>query len=221
MGWVRRTYDQNGRLIASDSFAGSGYPFPWGGNGANTGGTSYSYNANAVTFYDEAGKSRTSTFDALGCLSMVNEGGFNSATFYAYGFGDRLLSVQQAGQSRTFNYDGAGRLLWANNPESGLTSYKYDGNGNVTERTGDRTIVACYGNVSGQSCDHQGYDALDRVTKKSYSDGTPSVTYYYHGPPSSPGACASNQMPGFIDRQTEAFSSVSSTDYCRTTIWAE
>ena len=129
MGWVRRTYDQNGRLAATDSFAGSGYPFPWGGNYSSTGGTATSYYGNTVTFRDEAGVSRTSTFDALGRLAQVNENGLGAVTSYSYDFGDRLVGVQQGGQNRTFGYDGAGRLLSANNPESGLISYQqYDGN---------------------------------------------------------------------------------------------
>jgi RHS repeat-associated protein len=63
-------------------------------------------------------------------------------------------------------------------------NYSYDANGNVTSKTDYRGIVACYGTWNGSLCDGAGYDALNRVTKKSYSDNnptTPTVTYSYDG----------------------------------------
>jgi YD repeat-containing protein len=63
-------------------------------------------------------------------------------------------------------------------------NYSYDANGNVTSKTDYRGIVTCYGTWNGSSCDGAGYDALNRVTKKSYSDNnptTPTVTYSYDG----------------------------------------
>ncbi len=74
----------------------------------------------------------------------------------------------QNGQARTFSYDSLSRRLTANNPESGSFSYTYDGNGNLTKRVeGGRGITAT-----------PSYNALNRVTGISYSDGvTPNVTY--------------------------------------------
>src|SRR5713226_268286 len=54
------------------------------------------------------------------------------------------------------------------NPESGTISYQYDNNGNLTQKTDARGVLTTYV-----------YDALNRATSRSYSDGTPSVTYAY------------------------------------------
>jgi YD repeat-containing protein len=62
-------------------------------------------------------------------------------------------------------------------PEGGTTSYYYTTSGGalcannqklVCQRTDARGITTTYT-----------YDALDRLTGKSYSNGDPSVTYYY------------------------------------------
>src|SRR6266851_1680879 len=78
--------------------------------------------------------------------------------------------------SRTFQYDSLSRLTSASNPESGTTSYTYDANGNVITRTapapnqaGSATVTTTYT-----------YDALNRLTQKSYSDGTtPMAGFVY------------------------------------------
>ena len=67
-------------------------------------------------------------------------------------------------------YDWLGRLTSETHPESATTSYTYDANGNVATRTDARGVVVT-----------SGYDALNRVTSRSYSDGTPSATFGYDG----------------------------------------
>lgn len=90
-------------------------------------------------------------------------------TTYQYDALDNLLQVNQSGVgTRTFNYDSLSRLTSAGNPESGTTSYAYDSNGNVHTKTDARNITTTYG-----------YDALNRLTGKTYSDGTPAVTLGY------------------------------------------
>lgn len=73
-------------------------------------------------------------------------------------------------QTRTFTYDGVGRLLTATNPESGTISYLYDNNGNVTQKTDARGVVTSYA-----------YDQLNRPLSRSYSGGTstPSVVWVW------------------------------------------
>src|SRR5262249_40573910 len=71
----------------------------------------------------------------------------------------------------------------AYNPESGSVCYGawsnshcvggYDGNGNLLAKTDSRGVTINY-NPSDSPI-----DALNRVTKKAYSDTTPSVTYSY------------------------------------------
>ena len=209
MGWTRKKYDQNSRLVALDHFAGAGAPFPWGSNSSNSGSQSWCYTNNVTTVSDESSKTRKQTVDGLGRLINVNEdpSGLNYTTNYTYDFGDRLKSVTQTdanegAQTRTFVYDSAGRLTSASNPESGTISYQSDGNGNVTQRSDSRVTA----NFT--------YDLLNRVKTKTYARvSTPAVTYCYDALPSSPGTCASSATSGFIGRLTEVYSTASETDY--------
>ncbi|MGH9473703.1 MAG: RHS repeat domain-containing protein, partial [Terriglobales bacterium] len=89
-----------------------------------------------------------------------------------------VLAVVQGVEARAFFYDGLSRLTSASNPESGATSYVYgaDGScaapddfpGDLAGRLDARGVLTCYR-----------YDELRRLTGKSYSDGTPAVTYGY------------------------------------------
>jgi YD repeat-containing protein len=111
-------------------------------------------------------------------------------TDYAYNALDNLIRVDQYGGAkgnatytervRTFTYDGLSRLWCASNPETsttatfcptsvgtaptGVTTYGYDGDGNVTTRTDARTVVTGYV-----------YDALNRVTSKTYDTSHATV----------------------------------------------
>lgn len=56
----------------------------------------------------------------------------------------------------------------ATNPESGTVSYQYDNNGNLTQKTDARSITTTYA-----------YDVLNRLISRSYSNSTPTVSYFY------------------------------------------
>jgi RHS repeat-associated protein len=132
--------------------------------------TIMSYSGNVAAVTDPAGKSRSSTTDALGRVALVTEapGDLNYGTTYGYDARDRLVGVQQGGQSRTFTYDTLGRLRSAENPESGLVRYEYDPAGNLKTRTDARNVVTT-----------TDYDALNRPFQRTYNDGTPAVTFTY------------------------------------------
>ena len=89
-----------------------------------------------------------------------------SAPAYEYDALGNLTSVTQGTQTRTSHYDSLSRLKDATNPESGLTSYTYYDSGNLKTRTDARYITTTFT-----------YDTENRLTGKSYSDGTPTVTY--------------------------------------------
>ncbi|HTY64455.1 MAG TPA: hypothetical protein VMG30_19570 [Acidobacteriota bacterium] len=72
----------------------------------------------------------------------------------------------------SFAYDNLGRVTSETNPENGTTTFQYDANSNLVSKTDSRNITTSYV-----------YDEVDRVTQKSYSDGTPSVQYYYDSQP--------------------------------------
>ena len=119
------------------------------------------------------------------CGLLIAGTGF--LTTYQYDPLDNLLQVSQSGiASRTFAYDSLSRLTSSANPESNTqpvspyttvpTTYTYDSNGNVLTRaapapnqTGTATVTTT-----------NTYDALNRLTQKSYNDGTtPTSTFFY------------------------------------------
>lgn len=145
-----------------------------------------SYVGSATTVADQAGKVRKSIADALDRVVAVVEdpaeaGGprLNLQTNYAYDALDNLVRVSQGVQTRIFTFDSLARLTSQRTPEAGMTTYDYDANGNLVKRTDARAVVTCWGAVSAGNCSNNGYDALDRPSRKTYSDGTPEVAYTY------------------------------------------
>jgi RHS repeat-associated protein len=164
------------------------------------------YSGNCATVTDEAGKARQSCTDALGRVTGVWEDPgptphLNYETDYVYDALGNLLKVTQKGgassgswRTRTFVYDSLSRLTSATNPESGTVSYSYAlSSGGLCAgapkavctktapspnqpSTGTATVSTTYT-----------YDALNRLTGKSYNDAytqnpvTPAVTYAYDG----------------------------------------
>src|SRR5205807_9188662 len=173
-------------------------------------------NGNQVLVKDQAGKERMSQTNALGQLKDVWEitsadqwtegisftghaevtAGYH--TLYGYDTLDDLTSATQGTQpARTFNYDSLKRLTSASNPESGTVCYGtvvggqcqangYDASGNLVYKTDARQVLTSF----------DPYDALNRPTAKHYSDGTPTVTYFYDSQP-LPSPTPPGFAPGF------------------------
>jgi YD repeat-containing protein len=159
-----------------------------------------SYTGRATQVQDEsngtARVTRISQSDALGRLvsvcevtNVVQAGGNSPSacgqdivstgflTTYQYDALSNLTGVTQGGVTRSFGYDSLTRLQAAYNPESGTTSYTYDANGNVVTRTRAAPNQA---NPNLTVTTNYQYDALDRLTQQSFSDGvTPTVTKKY------------------------------------------
>ncbi len=202
-GVTTSTYDALGRKLLQCQ--------PDNGTAATaacTEGTSFLkwiYNGSTVKFQDEAGVQFRQTNDALGSLVLAEELGTSSKplslqTSYTYDTPGNLTQVQQSGDSsanevpriRTFAYDSLSRLITSTNPETGTVYYGYwnkaypighprppvfvsgyDPNGNLLYKTDARGVRTSYL-----------YDALNRLTSKTYSDlatnnGTPSSCYQY------------------------------------------
>ena len=135
---------------------------------------------------DETGKKRQMWTDALGHLIEVDEpdpanGSLTDSnavnTCYTYNTLNGLTEVDEGSQKRQYGYDMLGRLTSASTPESGTTNYYYTNSGGavcsgnpsaVCRRTDARSITTTYS-----------YDALNRLTSKSYSDGTPTANFVY------------------------------------------
>lgn len=139
----------------------------------------------AVTVTDPAGRVRRTLTDAFGRLVRTDEpdtngqlgtlGAPNQASVYAYSVLDKLTTVTQGVQIRTFTYDSLGRQLTGTVPESGTLSATYDLVGNVLTQTDERGVLTT-----------TAYDALNRPVQRSYTTAggaasTSTVTFYYDG----------------------------------------
>ena len=157
-----------------------------------------SYDGNATTVTDAAGKVRRSIRNSLGELTRIDEP--NSAnnlgtvdnptqpTSYIYNANGQLVKVTQGGQSRYFLFDSLGRLIRIRQPEqdpnpnlaltdpiTGNSAWSsgstYDLNGNTLTTTDGKNVTIT-----------QSYDALNRALTRSYSNATPTVSYTYDDP---------------------------------------
>jgi RHS repeat-associated protein len=109
-------------------------------------------------------------------------------TTYQYDTLGNLIGVSQGGLNpRTFIYDSLSRLTTDTNPETGTTSYAYDADSNVYQRTRPAP-----NQTSGTVTTTYSYDALNRVTQTSYSDGTTPIVNDYYDETSIYGVTLSN-----------------------------
>ena len=166
-GLTTYTYDALGR--PSDETGASSIVRPDGSTVSTT------YSGNCVTLTDEQSKRRQTCSDGIGRLLSVAEdpNNLNYPTSYAYTYPasnsyGMVFSVTQGSQARTFTYDSLSRLLSTANPESGTTSYTYDADGNVLSKQDARGVGMTYGP----------YDALNRLEKRTYPDGTTANLFY-------------------------------------------
>ena len=186
-GITSYVYDGLGRtcvLVPPDGTAVAGSVCP-ASQPSNDVFTTYAGSQTTVT--DQQGITRKSQTDGLGRLTNVWEApsGVNFQTTYTYDALDDLMSVVQGTtHNRSFVYDSLKRLTSSTNPETGTTpvTYAYDANGNVVTKTDARGTIINYSPTSNP------IDQLNRVTSKTYSDGTPTVVYAYDG--NTPSACS-------------------------------
>jgi len=155
--WATSSYDALGRTVS--------VALP---NGAGT--TTYAFVHNTVTVTDPAGKWKKYESDALGNVTKTTEpnpaGGTWDTTF-SYSVVNKLVQVQMTRgsvtQTRTWNYDAATqRLTSETHPETGTTSYSYNGDGSLAWRTTGN------GKTLGFT-----YDSLGRVTNILDTAGDP------------------------------------------------
>jgi RHS repeat-associated protein len=161
-----------------------------------------------VLYKDEAARLRQTWTDGFGRLIEVDEpdpttgsltSGAYAGTCYAYDLNNNLVGVLQPGSeatctlnsvtyNRCFTYDMLSRLTQATNPESGTISYSYTTSGGSL-CSGDLSSV-CFrvaplenqASASTTVTTTYSYDALNRLTSKSYNDSnptTPTITYGY------------------------------------------
>ncbi len=142
-----------------------------------------------VLAIDEAGKKREVWTDGLGRTIEVDEpdstGALNSATCSTFDSLGNLLTIVHGSQTHTYAYDTLSRVNSVTIPELANSSgsncavtYTYDNNSNVLTQTAPApNQTTCTSTVTITLS----YDALNRVTGKTYSDGSPAVKYGYDG----------------------------------------
>jgi RHS repeat-associated protein len=137
-------------------------------------------------------------------------GTLTASTFYQYDALGNLIRVDQKNgdansadwRTRLFAYDSLSRLQQATNPESGTICYGtysgstcqlngYDANSNLVFKTDARGVVTTFT-----------YDALNRLTQKSYSDGLTATTKYGYDAIAPTGCSPSLTMAYPIGRRT-------------------
>jgi RHS repeat-associated protein len=188
--WTNQSYDWKGRPLITTNPDGTTREHSYGGCGCAGG--------EQTTVRDERGRRKRYTQDVLGRLKKVEELNWDqsvySTTDYGYNVRDQLTSINQAGQIRSFVYDGFGRLQSRTTPEQGTTTYSYfadDTTQTVTDARGATTTFAynnrhlvtgiTYGVPAGVAATANvsfGYDAAGNRT--GMTDGLGSVSYEYN-----------------------------------------
>jgi len=139
-----------------------------------------SYSGNTITSTDQSGKQMKAQFDGSGRMvsafepDVTNSNALTVQTSYTYTVLGAVATVTQGSQTRSFTYDGMGRLTSETTPEAGTSSYQYNSFNLMTQKTDARGVITTYT-----------YDTLNRLTQVSYNVGTtgvaatPTVTYTY------------------------------------------
>lgn len=143
--------------------------------GADSQTTVYGYdvNGNNTSVISPKGAAATTTqsFDALNRLITIQDpiNGASSLTEYNYDDQSNLTQVTDAeGNVTTYVYNGFGEVISQTSPNTGVTAYSYDNNGNRLTQTDARDITVSYS-----------YDPLNRLTSIVYPDSTENISYTY------------------------------------------
>jgi len=153
------------------------------------------YCAGTTLVTDPTGRWRRSTKDGLGRLIEVDEPNAVGATVASNGcpaqndpiwvtsyqldaLGNLKQVTQNGSRQRNFTYDFLSRLTSASNPENGTVTYNYDSDTNCANPNSfPGLLVSKVDGRNIRSCAQ--YDALNRETSFSYSNGDPTVTTTY------------------------------------------
>jgi RHS repeat-associated protein len=133
-----------------------------------------SFAATAASAQFAGGSTGTASFDPTVVIT----------TTYVFDPFGRLLQAANGQQTRTYAYDGLGRMTSVATPETGNlpVRYTYTDFGAVAQRIDPRVIPGTSNNVTTTFK----YDSLNRVQTVTYNDSlTPAVTYTYNPPNSA------------------------------------
>lgn len=210
------TYNSIGAVTTSDNPDGRVFDYAPNGLGqatrARTGGVNY---ASAMTYHPNGrlnslnysnGRVLTESQSArqLTTEIRVANGGTNIVRLtYSHDDNGRVISLTDhvvSGQSRTFGYDGLGRLTSASGPW-GLGSYNYDAFGNLRKKTLGSRVVDIEYNADNRLSRHK--DTAAGSTWQDYSydsrgnvidNGPLTFTYDWANQPTSLGGASSGSF---------------------------
>jgi len=188
--WTNQAYDWKGRPTVTTNPDGTTHEMSYNVCGCA--------GSEVVTAIDERGRRRQMTMDVVGRLKQVDELNWDqsvySTTTYTYNTRDQITSMNQAGQVRSFEYDGYGRQWRRTTPEQGQTTYSYFADGTAQTITDARGATATFGynnrhlptsitygvpaGVTATPNVSFAYDAAGNRT--SMTDGQGSTTYHYN-----------------------------------------
>ncbi|WP_354514240.1 MULTISPECIES: RHS repeat-associated core domain-containing protein [unclassified Luteibacter] len=167
---------------------------------------SYDANGNLVAVKDALGVTGQDTYDALDRrvthITNVNGTDATKATTTALALDalDRITSVSDPeGLVTTYTFDGLGNLSGQVSPDTGTQSSTFDAAGNTVTHTDAKGTVVT-----------QTFDALGRKTADTYADATLNAAYRYDETNSVTG-CASSFPIGRLTRMVET---AVTTTYC-------
>jgi len=158
----------------------------------------YNYTGRATKMTDENGVTRISQTDGLGRTTIVCEISSNSSmpgsgspvncgtdiagtgftTTYAYDLVNHKTTMTQGTQMRIFQTDWADRPVFAQEPESGQTTYSYAYNSTGLVVTRHRP-KANQPNPAVLATTTTQYDSLGRLITVNYDDGTDTKNFLY------------------------------------------
>jgi RHS repeat-associated protein len=171
--WTTQTYDWKGRPLLTTNPGGSTRDNTYGGCGCAGGET--------VTVRDERGRRRKLTMDVFGRLKQVDELNWDlsvyATTTYTYNARDQITQTSQAGQVRTFEYDGLGRLWKKTTPEQGLTTLTYNANDTLYQLKDARNVIQTFSYNNRRLPTGINYNVSGDTT--GLTAATPNVSFTY------------------------------------------
>jgi YD repeat-containing protein len=169
--WTQNSYSATGQLTQMIPADGS----------SSSNNVAFSFSGNSYTSTDPTGKQSKTLTDPIGRTietDMPDPSSGNSltnSTSTTYDALNNVTQTSQGSQTRSFVFDGFGRMTSSTTPEAGAVSFQYSPYGKVTQRTDARGVVTSYS-----------YDNLNRLTQISYDvsgatgvPATPTVSYTY------------------------------------------
>jgi YD repeat-containing protein len=173
--WTQQQYDWKGRPTVTTLPGGATVQNTYGGCGCAGG--------EQVTTRDERGRQRKLSKDVLGRLKQVDElnwdGTVYATTQYDYNVRDQLKTLTQGNRTRSFEYDGYGRLWKRTTPEQGEVEYQYNTDDTVAWFKDARGVKAVFGyNNNRRLVNSVTYDLSGVLAGQNVAQ-TPGVTYSY------------------------------------------